>query len=107
MGDLELLGHQSAVWEARALYRMLGPEHTVEELRELIAVPPKIERILRGFALEDPADSHWIEAALGFRQAVAREFERLVSGAPVMDSPEEAEEAESAAGEEALVGAEL
>ena len=39
--DKLLIGKQSAVAEARALYRMLGPEHTVEELRDLIAVPPK------------------------------------------------------------------
>ena len=41
--DDELLGRQSAFQEAKALYRMLGDENAVEELHELIAVPPKIE----------------------------------------------------------------
>lgn len=62
-----LIGKQSAVSEARGLYQMLSTGSTVEELRELIAVPPKIERILRGFALEDPEDAHWIEAAIRYK----------------------------------------
>jgi hypothetical protein len=33
--------------EAYALYRMLGDENTITELRELISVPSKIERVLR------------------------------------------------------------
>lgn len=66
-----------------------------------------MEKWLRAWAEESPEDAHWIEAALRFREAVAREFERLVrEGAPIQDLPE-LEEAESAAGEEALVGAEL
>lgn len=40
----------SAVSEAGALCRMLGAGSTIEELRELIAVPPRIERALRAFA---------------------------------------------------------
>ena len=36
----------SAVLEARGLCRMLGAGSTVEELRELIAVPAKTERVL-------------------------------------------------------------
>ena len=40
--DDELLGRQSAFNEA-ALCRMVGDENTIEELRELIAVPPKID----------------------------------------------------------------
>jgi hypothetical protein len=34
------LGRQSALAEAHGLYRMIQPECGVEELRELIAVPP-------------------------------------------------------------------
>jgi hypothetical protein len=37
-------GRQSAIAEAHAIYRMLDHDvNTVEELRELIAVPSKIE----------------------------------------------------------------
>ena len=43
----ELLGRQSAIAEARALYRMIGDEHTVEELRELISISPETEAVLR------------------------------------------------------------
>jgi len=44
------LGRQSALAEAHGLYRMIQPECSVEELRELIAVPPHIERVLRAYA---------------------------------------------------------
>lgn len=41
----------SAGWQARALCRMLGHDgNTVDGLRELIAVPLKIKRILESFA---------------------------------------------------------
>lgn len=43
----ELLGRQSTFDEARELYQMLdGDVNTVEALRKLIAVSPKIERML-------------------------------------------------------------
>ena len=45
--DDELLARQSPVTEARALFWMIGPERTVEELREPIAVPPNIEGVPR------------------------------------------------------------
>ena len=61
----------------------------MRELRELIAVPPHIERVLRAYAKAHLEDAHWIEACLKFRKAVAEEFECLVcAGAPAMDSPE-------------------
>ena len=44
------LGRQSALAEAYGLYRMIQPECSVEELRELIAAPPHIERVLRAYA---------------------------------------------------------
>ena len=44
------LGRQSALAEAYGLYQMIQPECSVEELRELIAVPPHIERVLRAYA---------------------------------------------------------
>ena len=47
--DDELLGGQSAHDEARLLYRMIREETTVEEIRELIAVPARVEAVLRAF----------------------------------------------------------
>lgn len=71
------VGRQSAIAEAHGLYRMIQPESSVEELRELIAVsPPHIERVLRAKAHVE--DAHWIEACLKFRKTVAEEFERLL-----------------------------
>lgn len=86
----ELLGRQSAIAEARALYRMVGHGgNTVESLRELIAVPPKIERVLLAFAQAYPEEAYSIHRTLRFRQAVLEEFERLVgAGASVADLPE-------------------
>lgn len=99
------MSNDTAWAEARALYRMLGDENTVEELRELIAVPPKTERLLRTFAMKNPAEAHWIESSIKFRQAVAREFERLVrEGAAVAEIPE-VEELELDAVEESYVSA--
>lgn len=74
---------------------MIGPENTVEELRGLIAVPLKIERVLKAFAEANPHEAHWIESSLKFRLAVLSEFERLVrEGLPAVDLPE-GEEPES------------
>jgi hypothetical protein len=89
---------QSARTEACCLYRLIGQdENTIEELRELIAVPPKTERALRAFARAHAADSGWIEAALKFREAVAREFEHLVrEGLPAAEL-QEIEESEQEA----------
>jgi len=97
----ELLGCQSASAEARALYRMIGHgRNTVESLRDLVAVQPKIERVLRAFAQAHPEEANGIEKSLKFRQAVGREFERLVrDGVPATDLPE-VEAMESGAAEE-------
>ena len=103
--DELLIGKQFPVAEARGLYKMLSTGSTVEELRALIAVPPRIERALRSYAQENARDACWIEAALRFRQAVAREFERLVAeGAPIVDVPA-VEEAELGFAEETYAGA--
>lgn len=70
---------QSARGEARSLYRLIGKDgNTVAGIRELIAVPPNLENILREFARRDPAEAHWIATSLRFRKLVARHFERLV-----------------------------
>jgi hypothetical protein len=59
------------------------------DLRELIAVPPHIERVLRKYAKAHVEDAHWIVACLKFRKAVAEEFERrLCAGAAAIDLPE-------------------
>lgn len=48
--DNELLvGKQFPVAEARGLYRMLSTGSTIEELRELIAVPERMEKWLRAW----------------------------------------------------------
>ena len=63
--------------------------------RDLIGVPPKIERALHAFAKAHPEVAHAIEKSLKFRQAVLQIFEHLVcDGVPVSDSPE-ADERES------------
>jgi hypothetical protein len=88
--DLHTTVGQSARTEACWLYRVLGQDgNTIEELRKLIGVPLETERALRAFAQAHPGDVGWIEVALKFRQAVAREFERLVrEGVPVVELPE-------------------
>ena len=60
------------------LYKLIDAEFSIGELRELIAVPPHIERVLRAYAKAHVEDAHWIEACLKFRKAVAEEFERLL-----------------------------
>lgn len=100
--DDELLGRHSAFDEAEALYRMVGDKNTVKELRDLIAVPPKVERALCAFAKANPHEAHWIELTLKFRSRVLEVFERLVrEGIPVADLPE-VEEMELGASTEAV-----
>src|SRR2546422_9998592 len=91
------MSNDTAWAEACALYRMLGDENTVEELHELIAVPPKTERLLRTFAMKNPAEAHWIESSIKFRQAVAGEFEHLVREDVPSDDLPDADESESSA----------
>jgi hypothetical protein len=52
---------------------------TVESIRALIAVPPKIEEALTLYARQHPEDAFGVERVLRFRQRAAEEFERLVS----------------------------
>jgi hypothetical protein len=67
---------------SRDLYRMVnrGPR-TVEETRDLIAVPPAAEDALRAYADRYPEEAWEIEGILQFRQRVAEEFEILVADA--------------------------
>ena len=86
---------------------MLGQEgNTVKELRELTAVPARVELALRVYARVHPAEAHFVDRVIKFREIVAREFERLLLGAaPVVDLPE-AEEVElrDSTGEVAFAG---
>src|SRR6266576_1970099 len=71
--DSFALGRQSAREEALCLYRMLGHNgNTIEAIRELIAVPPKIERVLRAFARIQPEEPHSIDKSLRFRQTMGQ-----------------------------------
>src|SRR5690348_13418338 len=88
--DTFALGRQSARAEAIGLYTMLGDDgNTVESLRELIAVSPLIERVLRAFAQVHSEEAHSIDRNLKFRLSVAQEFECLMcEGVPVAELPE-------------------
>lgn len=93
------VSNDSALAEARGLYRMLDTGHTTEELRNCIGVPSKIDRKLRLYAAMNPAEARWIEKILMFRKFVAEEFERLVrDGGGVSELPE-MEEADPDIGE--------
>ena len=52
---------------------------TIESIRELIMVPPEIERTLRLYLRWHPEDADGIERVLKFRSRVAKEFEELLS----------------------------
>ena len=91
----ELSGHQSAVWEARALYLLLSTGHTADELRAPIGVPPRNKRVLLAYARAHPKEARLVEAALMFRAEVASAFERLVrEGAQIADVPEAEKESD-------------
>lgn len=65
--------------EARLLFTMIGRNgDTVEKIRELIAVPPRIESVLRAYAAHSPAEGPSIEGVLRYRRKVAKEFEALL-----------------------------
>lgn len=71
--DLAVWGTQSVEAEALMLYAMLGRNgDTPETIRELIAVPPRIEAALRTYAEKHRADHQGIEQVLEFRRRVAR-----------------------------------
>ena len=79
----------SARAEARGLLRLLLAGSTVEELRELIAVPPRIERVLQAYTRAYPEEAPSVERNLKFTRVVAGEFARLVCwGVPTPEMPE-------------------
>ena len=65
--------------EAHDLYKMVRcGSCSVEEIRELIAVPKPVEEALLAYAERYPKDGQPIYCVLLFREKVAREFERLI-----------------------------
>ena len=70
---------RNPVDEARDLYRMVrAGSCSVEETRELIAVPKPVEEALLAYAERYPKDGQQIYCVLHFRERVAKEFDRLV-----------------------------
>lgn len=70
--------------EALGLLTLVGRNgDTVETVRKLIEVPPRIETALRAYAASPhqatPDERRGIERALRFRRKVALEFERLLA----------------------------
>jgi len=59
--DSFALWRRSARGEGLGLYRMLNQDgNTIEMIREMIAVPPRIEQALRAFARAHPEEAHSI-----------------------------------------------
>jgi hypothetical protein len=66
--------------EARKLLMLIGRNgDTIESIRDLIAVPPEIERTMRLFVLEHPEESGGVERVLEFRRRVSEEFDLLTA----------------------------
>lgn len=82
-----LFSSGSAREEARLLVGLMQRSGaSVEDIRELIAIPSRVERSLRIFAQllyarQEPNEARGIERVLAFRKRVGEEFERLVFGA--------------------------
>jgi len=69
--------------EAGRLVALVGHNgDTVETIRELIAVPPEIEKALLGFAKAYPEEAAGVHLLLEFRGKVSEEFERLCKPQP-------------------------
>ena len=65
--------------EARDLHRMVrSGSCSIEEIRDLIAVPKPVEEALLAYAERFPTDGQRIYCVLQFREKVAEEFERLI-----------------------------
>ena len=71
--------------EARALLALVGRNgDTVDTIRELISVPPRIETPLRTYGQGHSEEN--VLQILTFRKRVAEEFARLVGGTPFVRS---------------------
>jgi hypothetical protein len=55
-----------------------GAASPSESIRELITVPPDIERTLQLYLRRHPEDARGIEKVLSFQKHVRAEFDRLV-----------------------------
>jgi hypothetical protein len=90
--------------EARDLYKMVRcGSSSVEEIRELIAVPKPVEEALLAYADRYPKDGQPIYCVLLFRQKVAREFELLIESDSSSDEYPQASVMEQQPGPELLV----
>jgi hypothetical protein len=65
--------------EALRLLALLETGDTVDDIRQLIAIPHHIEASLRAFIVTHPEESSEIEYMLSFRREVANAFERFVA----------------------------
>lgn len=66
--------------EAKSLLRLVGKNgDTVETVRELIGVPPRIAAEIQAYLRAHPEDEPAFGTVLSFRQRVSEEFERLVT----------------------------
>ena len=62
---------------------MQAGRDTIDNVRELIAVPPKLEAYVRDIRFPNPGDQKKLLASLKFRKQVSKEFESLVTGGQV------------------------
>ncbi len=74
---------------------MLGQDaNTVEALRKLITMLPRIPWVPRVFAQMRTEDARWIETTAKLRQAVERELERMVPECVLVAEMPEVDEGE-------------
>lgn len=65
--------------EVRSLYRLVERRvETVDGVRELIAVPPRVEKTLEAYARQNPDQACWVGQVLRFRRTVLEKFELLL-----------------------------
>lgn len=70
--------------EAEALYHMVQcGRDTIDNVRDLIAVPPKLEAYVRDLTFPNQGEQKRLLASLKFRKQVSKEFESLVTGEQV------------------------
>jgi hypothetical protein len=77
---------QSAIDEARDFYEAVNRRAlTIEEARDLIAVPPRIANVLLAYARVHTEDAEFIRGILRFRRRIAEEFEFLIITGPITE----------------------
>lgn len=66
--------------EAEALYRLVqAGRDSVNDVRNLITVPPRLEQQVKDLPSAEPAERKRLLAGLRFRRQVLREFDNLVA----------------------------